>query len=335
MVQYTLWHLWLGKSSSGNDMEIRVNLMWGIMLDSFSMYYLFYCFIIYSFVGWIYESVLVSIKSKAFINRGFLNGPLIPIYGVGATSVFLCLHLYQNRPILVFILGMMIATILEYITSCLLEKVFHATWWDYNKFRFNFQGRICLPVSLFWGILSVLMMEIFQPNVSILIDRIPRKYGELLGYSIMLLVVVDLIITVVCTIHLERILTAMQKLREDITQYIESTRIYGTKEEVMSKLSNLKLTDMIGSFRNTIEERVEPLKRSERREEASADASVDELESRFRTFILKYQSAINATKAINKRILKAFPNYRSIDHEYPLKDLKDKIFKKNKKNKNK
>ena len=112
--------------------------------------YLFVWFIIYSFFGWVYESLWASFNERQWVNRGFLSGPVIPIYGFGAVSFVLLLS-DINNPAYIFILGMLIASILEYFTSWAMEKLFHARWWDYNHYPFNLNGRICLYGALLFG----------------------------------------------------------------------------------------------------------------------------------------------------------------------------------------
>ncbi|MGB4661656.1 MAG: putative ABC transporter permease, partial [Mobilitalea sp.] len=158
--------------------------MWEAQLLGRELYYVFYIFILYSVGGWIYESTLVSVQKKSFINRGFLTGPVIPIYGCGALAVYLVFWDYRNNLLLVFFGGILLATILEYITSLVMELLFHTRWWDYSKHKFNLHGRICLSASLIWGFLSILMLHVFQPVMDSAIALIPRKTGEIVGYVI-------------------------------------------------------------------------------------------------------------------------------------------------------
>lgn len=100
-------------------------------------------FFIYSFLGWTVESIGCSIASKRTINRGFLNGPICPVYGFGAVIVISLLGRFNNV-VIVFLLGMILTTILEYFTGFILETLFHAKWWDYSDRKFNIKGRVCL-----------------------------------------------------------------------------------------------------------------------------------------------------------------------------------------------
>ena len=115
-------------------------------------------FFIYSFCGWLMEMILCSVQERRFINRGFLNGPLCPIYGCGVTLIMIFLlpvrdglpNLAIALPV-VFIAGAGLASAVEFITSWLMEKLFHARWWDYSHYKYNLGGRICLSISLAWG----------------------------------------------------------------------------------------------------------------------------------------------------------------------------------------
>lgn len=107
------------------------------MIITLEHYFLWFLF--YSFVGWMYESILVSCQQHRLVNRGFLNGPLCPIYGTGAILGVAILGNVHN-PIIIFLISMVGATILEYTTSWVMEQLFHARWWDYSNFRFNLQA---------------------------------------------------------------------------------------------------------------------------------------------------------------------------------------------------
>ena len=119
---------------------------------------------IYSIIGWIYETILCSVKGGRFINRGFLNGPYCPIYGCGALLDILILGKIEN-PILLFFLGALVTCSLEYLTSYLMEKMFHARWWDYSHLRFQINGRVCLLGAVVFGAFSVVLIKVLHPIV--------------------------------------------------------------------------------------------------------------------------------------------------------------------------
>lgn len=148
-------------------------------------------FYIYCFMGWIWESYYVSLKSHKWVNRGFLKGPLLPIYGTGAMVVLISTLTVENNLILVFLIGMISATILEYITGVVMEKLFHVRYWDYSKEPLNINGHICLISSLAWGIFSVLLVRFVNPNIESLIRIIPNGISEVISYIITVFITID------------------------------------------------------------------------------------------------------------------------------------------------
>lgn len=131
-------------------------------------------FFIYSFIGWIWESGYVSAKERRPVNRGFMHGPFLPLYGSGAVVVLACTMGVRENIVLVFLMGMAGATVLEYITGAVMERLFHVKYWDYSNQKLNLNGYICLPASLCWGCFSVLMVEVFHPPVEEAVFMIPR-----------------------------------------------------------------------------------------------------------------------------------------------------------------
>lgn len=123
-------------------------------------------FFFYSIAGWTLESTYCSIGEKRFVNRGFMTGPMCPIYGTGALVMTLFMYNpYKDRPLMVFLLGMILCDIVEYVTSVIMETLFHARWWDYTYEFLNIKGRICLKHTLFWGIASVCYVYILHPGI--------------------------------------------------------------------------------------------------------------------------------------------------------------------------
>lgn len=138
-------------------------------------------FFIYCFLGWVWESCYVSIKKREWINRGFLHGPMLPIYGSGAIIVLLCTIGVRDQVILIFIFGMTGATILEYVTGACIERLFRVRYWDYSHMPLNLKGYICLPVSLGWGVFSVLLVRVIHVPIENLVLQIPERIAEVVS----------------------------------------------------------------------------------------------------------------------------------------------------------
>lgn len=150
---------------------------------------------IYSVIGWVYESTICSIGQRKLINRGFLNGPYCPIYGTGAVLVLLVLGRIQN-PVLLFFAGAVLTCSLEYLTSWLMEKLFHARWWDYSKRKFNIGGRVCLIGAIVFGAFSVVLILVLHPWVKSLTDRLTDTALTWICAILLVGIVSDLIVTV-------------------------------------------------------------------------------------------------------------------------------------------
>ena len=176
--------------------------------------YLFLWFLLYAFIGWVYESVLVSVSERRWVNRGFLNGPLCPIYGCGAVLAIVLLHDFTN-PIEIFLISSFGASILEYITSWGMEKLFHARWWDYSHYRFNIQGRICLLGAIVFGFGGVLIIDVVQPQVERLTAMIPLLAVHVICAVAAIVVIIDTIVICSCTAML--MLLAPQNLTNGLT----------------------------------------------------------------------------------------------------------------------
>lgn len=153
-------------------------------------------FFFYCICGWIWESGYVSAKKKRWVNRGFLHGPMIPIYGFGAIIILLMTLPFQEHLVCVYFAGLLGATALEYVTGLLMEMCFHVKYWDYSNQKFHLNGYICLSSSIVWGIFSVLLIKYVQNPVEKLILRIPSKI--LIGVVIVFVLVftIDVVISV-------------------------------------------------------------------------------------------------------------------------------------------
>lgn len=123
----------------------------------------FLLFIIYAFVGWCVEVVFTFFTGHKFVNRGFLVGPLCPIYGFGAIAITILLQKYVSDPLILFVMAMLIFSVLEYSTSWLMEKIFNARWWDYHNMKFNLNGRICLETMVPFGLGGLLVIYVLNP----------------------------------------------------------------------------------------------------------------------------------------------------------------------------
>ena len=156
---------------------------------------LFALFIIYSFVGWIIEVLFVFYDTKKLVNRGFLVGPLLPIYGCGSLLMAIFLSRYSNQIITLFVMAVFICSILEYFTSYIMEKLFKLRWWDYSDKRFQINGRVCLENAFLFGILGLLMVLFINPFFNNLLDMIPIMILRIVVGIVFVLFLIDLIVS--------------------------------------------------------------------------------------------------------------------------------------------
>ena len=156
----------------------------------------YFCiFFVYSVIGWIIESTYVSILEKKIIDRGFLIGPYCPIYGCGTLGMILYLEQYKDNIITVFFLAVIICSILEYLTSYLMEKIFNARWWDYSDEKFNLNGRICGKNALLFGLGGVIIIYIAHPLLKNIMNIIPKNILLIIITICFILFITDTIIS--------------------------------------------------------------------------------------------------------------------------------------------
>lgn len=203
--------------------------------------YVYAYFIIYAFLGWVCEDIYCGIGKRQFINRGFLYGPYCPIYGVGALLVLYPLLLVGYHPALVFLVGMFITTALEYITSYVMEKLFHTRWWDYSSYPLNLNGRICLKNSLLFGILCMVVVFVIHPRIMKFVMHI----NDQLLYVLLVLFTIgfgiDLFLTIKALLKRKKVL---QKIKEDVDAF----RVEFEKEK------QIKLDEMADAFEEFVKD---------------------------------------------------------------------------------
>ena len=173
---------------------------------------------IYSIIGWVYESTICSISQRKLINRGFLNGPYCPIYGTGAVLVLLVLGRIQN-PVLLFFAGAVLTCSLEYLTSWLMEKLFHARWWDYSNKKFNIQGRICLGHTFYWGIASLLFLYLVHPIVVYCFSQLLDSAAIIIFACVLAVFLVDLVFAVYRALDVRKVMDKIKGFSDTLSNF--------------------------------------------------------------------------------------------------------------------
>lgn len=184
-------------------------------------------FAIYSVIGWIIEVAYHAVTMGKVINRGFLNGPLCPVYGSGVLMVFAALGLMGEflgfdsdvgsmSVWALFFVGIVFATLVEFVAGFLLDKFFHARWWDYRDRKFNLNGYICLQFSLIWGMAIAFVLRVVHPTLVSLVEMIPESIGSVLLGVFYCIFLIDLVLTVMSVLKMNEQLRKMEELQKAI-----------------------------------------------------------------------------------------------------------------------
>lgn len=178
---------------------------------------LVFMFFAYSAIGWTVESTYRSLGERRIINSGFLHGPMCPIYGTGGLVFYVCLvplsQPFEKKIVLVLLLGMLLADTVEYITSYLMEKLFHARWWDYSNNFLNLHGRICFKHTIYWAIFSFMYVYVIAPIYEWINGYIPQQARNIAVLVIFILFLFDLTMTVKDAINIQKAMTKLESLK--------------------------------------------------------------------------------------------------------------------------
>ena len=176
-----------------------------------------FIFCLYSVVGYIWETVFCSLKQGKLLNRGFMKGPFLPIYGFGVVFMMIAAGPFNGKNVLFeCISGMICATVLEYITGDLMEHLFKVRYWDYSKDKFNLNGHICLGASLGWFVATFIVNEIFRGPVDRLVHSFSAFQIYLIDNIVMGIAIVDFVISFKAAMDLRIILVKMEKARHEM-----------------------------------------------------------------------------------------------------------------------
>ena len=175
------------------------------------IYYYFLLFLIYSFIGWLIEVIGKLIEKHKFINRGFLIGPICPIYGHGCILMILTLSRYKDNPLTLFIYAIFICSLLEYFTSYFMEKIFKARWWDYSTRKFNLNGRICAETMIPFGILGTLVICVINPIFEYLLNLFNFETIKITAVVLFIIYIIDYTISLIIMFGFKGTLKTVEK----------------------------------------------------------------------------------------------------------------------------
>lgn len=156
---------------------------------------LFLIFFIGCIAGWIYEEIFYYVAEGIIVNRGFLYGPYLPVYGLGALLIYLLLNRFKKQPLLVFLLSFVITGVVEYLTGLWMWEVYHKRWWDYTGLFLNIDGYVCFRSLFTFAIAALALIYVFVPLIDKLINKMGKKASFALSLTIGIIMIIDLILT--------------------------------------------------------------------------------------------------------------------------------------------
>lgn len=245
------------------------------MYSTYTMIHWMFFFYFYCFFGWCFESTYVSLKSRKLVNRGFMRGPFLPIYGSGAIMMLVVSMPFRDNPVLVYIAGCIGATVLEYVTGVTMEALFKVRYWDYSKQPFNFQGHVCLGSTLAWGLLTILMTSFIHKPIERFVLSISLQVLTPITMIITAVLCADFALSFKAALDLKDILIKMENVKEDMLHIqkrldvliaVVNEELENRKDDIAESISQHKveLTGTLGTkvedVKEEIEERLDKLK---------------------------------------------------------------------------
>lgn len=277
----------------------------------------FLFFYIYCFFGWIWETCYVSIRQRKFENRGFMNGPFLPIYGFGAMAILLAAIPVRQIPPLVFILGLISSTVLELLTGMGMQKLFHVRYWDYSRNKFNYKGHICLKSSLAWGAFSLLMIYGIHKPVENLVMSLHQQFGSFITFILTMVVAADFSTSFKTAMELKNILITTEEIQKQIERLERRAEIMEVfmrdSAEKRSEAIEAQIEGIIGKITATGEEL---------RAEVLAELERNKMERAVKHEAMK--SRLYENKAV-VALLKRNPGAVSVRHNLTLMEYREKF----------
>lgn len=284
---------------------------------SATFYDLCFFFVIYSIAGWIIEVVFHAVVKGVIVNRGFLNGPVCPVYGFGMISVILIYNLIgSDNTFVVFLEGVVFTTLIELIAGFILDKCFHARWWDYSKMPLNLNGYICAGFSLIWGLAVVFVVKLVHVFIyNVTSGLIPEKIGWPILIAVYAVYILDATVTVLTLIglnkkleELDRISASIKRVSDKMTDNFGNTSLKVTQKAqesaVQASLAKAELRDARLESRESLELRLK------------------ELQDKYETL---RETVIRHRHFGAGRILNAFPDAKHRDYDQILTEIKNRI----------
>ena len=304
------------------------------------MYPLLWLFFIYAFLGWCTEVSYAALKSGRFVNRGFLNGPVCPVYGCGAVIVLWVLEPLRGNLLLLFLGSVALTSLLEWLTGFVLERLFHQRWWDYSQEPFNLNGYICLRFSIAWGLACLFVVKLVHPSVLWCIRTIPHPVGVGLLILFSVTMAVDLAATVRTIARINRQLCQLDELAAGIKEMsnelgenladrvLDAVEIGdGLRADLQEELDDLR--EVLAAHRAELQDGLEEVRDSlaQRRFQLQMDQAewLEQRERELRALRARLDEVRQSRIFGQRRLLRAFPGMRSTAHQPALERLRRRL----------
>ena len=273
---------------------------------NYSIYEILELFCIYAFLGWCVEVIYATVNSGKFVNRGFLNGPVCPIYGFGVLAVVITLQPLKDNVLILFLGSVILTSVLEFITGFILEKIFNDKWWDYSEEPFNIGGYVCLKFSLLWGLACILVVDVVHPIIYKFVNAFPLTFGEVLLVISLIVFFIDFIVTV----------SEISKFKKRI--YLLDELVNNIKlisDEIGENISDGILLAM--EKQESVKENVDSVK-----EVISSKVDIEKRRKELEELKEKYGCFVEKQKLGYERIFKAFPDLQRGKYKNYIDKLK-------------
>lgn len=268
-----------------------------------------YWFFLYGCIGWCVEVVYAAVKEHKLINRGFLCGPICPIYGIGMVGLVYSVQLIplpdsgSMSAVSIFFIGMVLTTAIELVGGWVLYKLYHIRWWDYSKMKYNLGGYICPQFSLLWGLGSVLMIKVVHPLLARGSNPMPFRVMLILDIVLLIIFVVDVIVSTAAAIGLNKYLSEIDELR---------ARLRVTSDKLTTVLGTGAMTADTVLDEQKLQLALAKLEGRENTAELRAEATARVAELREKL------AAVDRHPLSTRRLLRAFPDMKSLNYAETL-----------------
>ncbi len=297
----------------------------------YSMTQWLFFFYTYCFLGWCFESAFVSIRTHKFVNRGFMRGPFLPIYGSGAIMMYVVSMPFQDNIVLTYFAGCVGATALEYITGVLMEKLFHIRYWDYSNQKFNFQGHICLSSTVTWGFFTIMMTRVIHRPIEQFVMGIPKNVLNYATFFLTIYIVADFALSFKTALDLRNILAKMQRVKEEMERMSKRLDViiaFSNAERAQKQQEReheLRISDLAEGLGQRFSSLKEMIQRTPGAYMDNVREEIAELRARYNLYMENRRNYKEMLDFYKWDMIRNNPNMRSEKYEDSFEELKGAV----------